>query len=118
MQWVFGLLPAHRPSADEFTTTDFPEAVDVARRILADPAGGTVDMAGRMHDRPTWQRGRSFNPNTCHHCGHHAEWHDLDDVTNHAFYGSWYIAAEGRVSVAEWRAIRGQGQGVAWPGPL
>lgn len=33
LRWVFGLLPSHRPDGDEFTTTDFPEAVDVARSI-------------------------------------------------------------------------------------
>lgn len=37
LRWVFGLLPSHRPDGSEFTTTDFPEAVDVTRRILADP---------------------------------------------------------------------------------
>ncbi|MFD8970779.1 hypothetical protein ACFV0C_38380 [Streptomyces sp. NPDC059568] len=52
LRWVFGLLPSHRPDGSEFTTTDFPEAVDVARRILADPTGDTMDLAAQLHDRP------------------------------------------------------------------
>ncbi|MFJ6662078.1 hypothetical protein ACIQNG_37900 [Streptomyces sp. NPDC091377] len=80
LRWVFGLLPSHRPDGCEFTTTDFPEAVDVACRILADPTGDTMDLAAQLHDRPAWQRGRSFNPNTCGHCGHQADWHVLEDV--------------------------------------
>ncbi|WP_189800705.1 hypothetical protein [Streptomyces tanashiensis] len=111
MPWVFGLLPAHRPRAEEYTTTDFPGAVGVARAILT--AAATAGPV--LNDRPAWQSGRSFNPNTCGHCGHQADWHALDAITDRAYYGGWFIAAEGRVAVGEWRAIRGQGQGVAWP---
>ncbi|MGW0420986.1 hypothetical protein [Streptomyces sp. NPDC003015] len=113
LRWVFGLLPSHRPDAAEFTTTDFPEAVDMARRILADPAGDAMNLAAQLHDRPVWQRGCSFNPNRCR-CGHQADWHMLDDVINHALYGRWIRAAEGRVPVSQWRAIRGRGQGITW----
>lgn len=85
----------------------------MARRILADPAGDTMDLAAQLHDRPAWQRGRSFNPNMCR-CRHQTDWHRLDDVINHALYGRWIRAAEGRVPVPQWRAIRGRGQGIAW----
>jgi hypothetical protein len=114
LRWVFGLLPSHRPDGSEFTTTDFPEAVDVARRILADSTGDTMDLAAQLHDRPAWQRGRSFNPNTCGRCGHQADWHVLDDVVHRALYGRWIRAAESRIPVSQWRAIRGCGQGIAW----
>ncbi|MER8073168.1 hypothetical protein ABTZ59_33420 [Streptomyces sp. NPDC094034] len=114
MQWVFGLLPSHRPDGEEFTTTDFPEAIDTARRILAAP-GAAPDLAEQLNDRPAWQRGRSFNPNTCKACGHQADWHVLDDVINRACYGGWTRVAEGRIPVPQWRAIRGQGQGIFWP---
>ncbi|MFF7404419.1 hypothetical protein [Streptomyces murinus] len=114
VRWVFGLLPSYRPDGSEFTTTDFPEAVDVARRILADPAGDTTDLAAQLHDRPAWQKGRSFNPNTCGRCGHQADWHVLDDVVHHALHGRWIRAAESRVPVPQWRAIRGRGQGIYW----
>lgn len=115
MPWVFGLLPAHRPRAEEYTTTDFPGAVDVARRILTASAAGAAPVGPLLNDRPTWQRGRGFNPNTCRHCGHQAEWHTLDAITDDAYYGGWTVTAEGRVPVGEWRAICGQGQGIAWP---
>ncbi|MFR9727198.1 hypothetical protein ACL02R_28130 [Streptomyces sp. MS19] len=114
LRWVFGLLPSHRPDGSEFSTTDFPEAVDVARRILADPTGDTMDLAAQLHDRPAWQRGRSFNPNTCGRCGHQADWHVLDDVIHRALHGRWVRTAEGRVAVPQWRAIRGRGQGIFW----
>lgn len=113
--WVFGLLPAHRPRGEEFTSTDFPEAVDMARRILAAPDGDTGDMADQLQERPAWQQGRGFNPNRCANCGNQAEWHVLEDVTDHAFHHGWIYAAVGRVPVAEWRAIRGRGQGIYWP---
>jgi hypothetical protein len=113
--WVFALLPSHRPRGDEFTTTDFPEAVEMAHRILADPSGDTADMAAQLRPRPAWQQGRSFNPNTCGRCGHQAEWHVLDDVMHRAFHEGYILAAEGRIPVVEWRAIRGRGQGIFWP---
>ncbi|MGI5473343.1 hypothetical protein [Streptomyces sp. CA-132043] len=114
--WVFGLLPCYRPRGEEFTTTDFPAAVDMARNILAAPDGDTADVAAQLHDRPAWQRGRSFNPNRCGACGHHADWDVLDDVLNRVFHGGgWIYAAEGRVPVTQWRAIRGRGQGIFWP---
>ncbi|MFJ1656679.1 hypothetical protein ACIOC2_36010 [Streptomyces sp. NPDC088337] len=34
MRWVFGLFPSRRPAAEEFTTTDFPKAVAMARQFL------------------------------------------------------------------------------------
>ncbi|MFD7501412.1 hypothetical protein [Streptomyces sp. NPDC059850] len=114
--WVFGLLPSYRPRGEEFTTTDFPEAVDMARRILAAPDGDTADVAAQLHDRPPWQRGRSFNPNRCGACGHHAEWYVLDAILTRVYhYKGWIYAAAGRVPVPEWRAIRGGGQGIHWP---
>lgn len=113
--WVFGLLPSYRPRGEEFTTTDFPEAVDMARRILAAPDGDTADIAAQLHDRPAWQTGRSFNPNRCGACGHHADWHVFDGILNRACHGGWIHAAAGRVPVLEWRAIRGRGQGIFWP---
>lgn len=113
--WVFGLLPSYRPRGEEFTTTDFPEAVDMARRILAAPDGDTADIAAQLHDRPAWQRGRSFNPNRCSACGHHADWHVFDEILNRACSGGWIHAAAGRVPVLQWRAIRGRGQGICWP---
>lgn len=114
--WVFGLLPSYRPRGEEFTTTDFPEAVDMARRILAAPDGDTADVAAQLYDRPAWQRGRSFNPNRCGACGHHADWHVLDAILTHVYHHKgWIHAAAGRVPVPEWRAIRGGGQGIHWP---
>lgn len=114
--WVFGLLPSYRPSGEEFTTTDFPEAVAMARRILATPNGDTADIAAQLHDRPAWQRGRSFNPNRCSACGHHADWHVLDAIFTRVYHHEgWIYAAAGRVPVPEWRAIRGRGQGIYWP---
>jgi hypothetical protein len=114
--WVFGLLPSYRPRAEEFTTTDFPEAVAMARRILAAPNGDTADIAAQLHDRPAWQRGRSFNPNRCAACSHHADWHVLDTILTRVYHhGGWIYAAAGRVPVPEWRAIRGHGQGIYWP---
>ena len=115
LRWVFALLPSYRPRGEEFTTTDFPEAVDMARRILAAPDGDTADIAAQLQDRPAWQRGRSFNPNRCGACGHHAEWHHFDDILNRACYGGWIHAAAGRIPVEQWRAIRGGGQGIFWP---
>ncbi|WP_329240814.1 hypothetical protein OG223_53115 [Streptomyces sp. NBC_01478] len=115
LRWVFGLLPSHRPDGDEFTTTDFPEAVDVARSILTDPAGGCMDLAAQLHGRPARQRGRSFNPNTCGSCGHQADWHVLGDVIHRALHEGWIRVAESRVPVPQWRAIRGRGQGISWP---
>jgi len=113
--WVFSLLPSHRPDGGEFTTTDFPEAVDVARSILTDPVGVSMDLAAQLHGRPARQRGRSFNPNTCGSCGHQADWHVLDDVIHRALHGGWIRVAESRVPVPQWRAIRGRGQGISWP---
>lgn len=113
--WVFGLLPSYRPRSDEFTTTDFPEAIEIARRILADPDGDTADLARQLHDRPAGRRGRSSNPNQCGACGHQADWHTFEHILIRAYHEGWIIAAEGRIPVAQWRAIRGRGQGIAWP---
>lgn len=113
--WVFGLLPAHRPRGGEFTTTDFPAAVEMARTILAAPDGDTADIAAQLHDRPAWQQGRSFNPNRCGACGYHADWHVFEKVLDTACYGGWIYTAVGRVPIMQWRAIRGRGQGIFWP---
>lgn len=85
LRWVFGLLPSSRPVGGEFTTTDFPEAAEAARRVLS--AVGTMDLAAQLHDRPAWQRGRNFNPNACGRRGHHADWHVLDAVIHRALHG-------------------------------
>lgn len=113
--WVFGLLPAYRPAPEEFTTTDFPEAVDLARRILADPEGDTQDIARQLVDRPAWQKGRGFNPNRCSGCGEHADWHRLEGIITEAYHCGETRAAYGRVPVTQWRAIRGCGAGIQWP---
>ncbi|XVV39249.1 hypothetical protein ACQPXT_40085 [Streptomyces sp. CA-100214] len=39
----------------------------------------------------------------------------LDDVVHRAFHEGYILAAEGRIPVVEWRAIRGCGQGIFWP---
>ncbi|MFE9769551.1 hypothetical protein ACFYPC_34370 [Streptomyces sp. NPDC005808] len=114
---MFGLLPSHRPSGGEFTTTDFPEAVDVARRILAARGGDGTELVGQLHDRPAWQRGRSFNPNRCRGCGHHAEWYVFDDILHRALHAGWSVVGQSRVPVVQWRAIRGRGQGIFLPVP-
>lgn len=114
--WVFGLIPAYRPRSDEFTTTDFAGAVDIARRILGAPENDTQDMARQLADRPAWQRGRSFNPNRCGGCGFQDDWSSLEGVIIEAYHRGHIYAAYGRVPIQEWRAVRGRGQGIAWPG--
>ncbi|MFI8160393.1 hypothetical protein ACIF6I_14395 [Streptomyces microflavus] len=112
--WVFALLPSHRPRGDEFTTTDFPAAVETARDILADP-DSEPGLREQLADRPAWQRGRGFNPNRCASCGHQAVWHTFEKIVDEALYGGWIHAAVGRVPVERWRAVRGGGQGISWP---
>lgn len=99
--WVFGLIPAYRPAPEEFTTTDFPESVELARRILADPEGDTEDMARQLVDRPAWQKGRGFNPNRCSGCGEQADWHRLEGIITEAYhYGEIRAAQRAGAGVA------------------
>lgn len=113
--WVFGLIPAYRPAPEEFTTTDFPESVDLARRILADHDSDTHDIARQLADRPAWQKGRGFNPNRCPGCGEQAGWGHLEGIITEAYHYGEIRAAHGRVPVPQWRAIRGRGAGMSWP---
>jgi len=113
--WVFGLIPTYQPAPEEFTTTDFPRAIDLARRILAAPDSDTQDMARQLEDRPAWQKGRGFNPNRCSGCGDQADWSHLEGVISEAYHDGEIRAAYGRVPVTQWRAIRGRGAGIAWP---
>lgn len=114
--WVFGLIPSHRPRGEEFTTTDFPEAAAMPRRILATPDDDTTDAAAQLHDRPARQRDRSFNPNRRSAYGHHTDWHVLDTIPNRVYHHKgWIHAAASRVPIPEWRAIRGRGHGIHWP---
>ena len=113
--WVFGLIPSYRPRPEEFTSTDFPEAVQVARTILNHPDGDSADVAAQLHERPAWQKGRGYNPNRCGACGHQADWHMLEHIIIAAYHGDEIRAMCDRVPVALWRAIRGRGQGIAWP---
>lgn len=113
--WVFGLIPSYRPAPEDFTTTDFSEAVDLARDILADGDGATQDMARQLVDRPAWQKGRGFNPNRCSGCGEQAGWGRLEGIITEAYHYGEIRAAHGRVPVALWRAIRGCGAGMSWP---
>jgi hypothetical protein len=113
--WVFGLLPSRRPRWFEFTSTDFPAAVDLAQQILATAGPLPYDVAGQLAPRPKWQRGRSYNPNRCPHCAVQEDWSALDGILIRAYHEGETRLAEGRVPVASWRAVRGGGQGLAWP---
>jgi hypothetical protein len=46
-------LPSRQPRGDEFTTTDFPEAVEMARTILSAP-DSEIGLREQLRDRPAW----------------------------------------------------------------
>ena len=113
--WVFGLIPSYRPRPEEFTSTDFEAAVEVARTILEHRDGDTADVARQLRTRTAEHKARSHHPNRCASCGQQADWYALEGIITAAYHGDEIRSAYGRVPVKQWRAIRGRGQGIAWP---
>lgn len=101
--WVFGLRPSYRPRVGELVTCDQPQAVDVARTILAETE--LSDLATQLRPRPQGAHGASFNPNTCPACQHQADWHTLDDLVVRALHDDWEVLARSRIPIPQWRTL-------------
>lgn len=99
--WVVAVQPAQDPDPGEFIPVDHPEAIDIAKTVLADEP----DLVDQLAPRPEWQCGRGFNPNRCG-CGYQADWHYFEEVVERAIRGERIYVAEARIPVTWWRSVR------------
>lgn len=105
MWWVVGVCPTRNPSPGEFVRVDFDAAVSMAKDVLPPD---DEDLIEQLRSRPTWQKGRGYNPNVCSACGSQEDWSTIDSLADDivtANRDAVYMGS-GLVPVPRWRAVR------------
>ncbi|MFF5037581.1 hypothetical protein [Nocardia salmonicida] len=102
-QWVWAVeaRALGRNGMVEAIATDQELPVHIARSVLT--AAGRPDVAALLGDR--CERGSSFNPNICSHCGHRESWHSLESVVVAGAHAPRAPIASAPHPVPEWRQL-------------
>ncbi|WP_429428526.1 hypothetical protein [Nocardia sp. GAS34] len=102
-QWVWAVeaRALGRDGTVEAIATDQELPVHIARSVLT--AAGRPDAATLLGQRR--ERGRSFNPNVCAHCGHQECWHAFESVVVAGAHAPRDPIASAPHPVPEWRQL-------------
>ncbi|MGC4989904.1 hypothetical protein [Nocardia salmonicida] len=102
-QWVWAVeaRALGRDGMVESVATDQELPVHIARSVLT--AAGRGDVAALLGQRS--ERGSSFNPNVCAHCGHQERWHAFETVVVAAAHAPRAPIASAPHPVPQWREL-------------